>query len=438
MILNPRLPIAGVQLLAALLIYASVAAAETPAAPLESPPPAAVAPASQNSQPAPGELIAPSNQAAASNQAAPATATAPNSAAAPGDQPAPAAAKPAADTVPRVEAPMDPWIIYPDWVLTEDTVWRGEVLIEGALTLAPQATLTIMPGTVVRFRFQGTQVPLLVVQGRIVAVGTREAPILFTSNFAVPAAGDWQGIMLLGSEKKNQLEFCRIQGAQTGLEALFSSVTLKEVQVDHTENGMRFQDTLVSMEGGGASGCGVGLSFTQSEATLRNVNIERNLQGIQAKGSSLHLQEALIYGNNASLQADSSRIKFQGGSVHGNGKGIALTGCEGSVSGARLLKTGEFGLFLSASRIRVSGNQISGNGNNGLVVNDGAAAAWENSIYENAGYDLYNAGTEEFRAPGNWWGGVAPKVFDNGGRGAVRYAPVLDAQPSPSQLPVQR
>jgi len=338
--------------------------------------------------------------------------------------------KPAPEPVARAEAPLNPNLIYSDRVLSEDTLWRGEILVEGAVTVAPQATLTVEPGTVVRFRRKGAQAPLLVVQGRIVAAGTKETPVLFTSNFALPAAADWQGVMILGSEKKNILENCRIEGAQTALDALFSTVTLKNVRAERSGTGMRFQDTLVAMDAGGVSDCDTGLSFAESEATLRDISVEGNRLGMVAKRSSVYLSEAGFSGNkDAAFSGDNCRVKIQGGDLAGNGSGVTLFQCEGSVTGAKLVKNREYGMSLTASRIRVSANQISGNGNNGLLVFDGSSVAWDNAIFENAGYDLYNAGTEEFRAPGNWWGALGPKIFDNSGRGKVLYSPPLNAIP---------
>ena len=344
---------------------------------------------------------------------------------------APTLQTPPSAQLPRVEAPSSPGLVYRDRVLVEDTVWRGEVLVEGVLAVAPQATLSLEPGTVVRFRRKGAQAPLLLVQGRLVATGTKETPILFSSNFAAPAPGDWQGILLLGSEKKNQLENCRIEGAETGIDALFSSVTLKGVWAEHAGTGMRFQDTLVVMDGGGASDCDTGLHFSESEATLRGPSLIGNRQGVAAFKSSIYLFEGNLSGNKAAaFSGDNCRVKIQGGALLGNGSGATLLGCEGSVTGAKLAKNREFGLSLAASRVKVSGNVISGNGNNGMVVTDGAAVAWDNALFENAGYDLYHAGVGEFRAPANWWGGGAPKIFDNGGRGRVLYAPVLAARPA--------
>ena len=347
------------------------------------------------------------------------------------------AAQPAAvapDKPLRSEVPFTPALSYTDRVLSEDTVWRGQVLVEGAVTIAPQATLTIEPGTVVRFRQKESKAALLVVQGRIAAAGTKDAPVLFTSSFAAPLAGDWQGVMLLGSEKKNVMENCRIDGAQTGLEALFSHVTLKNVRVERSKTGMRFQDALVVMESGGAADCDTGLSFTESEATLRNLNLMGNRQGLSALRSSIYMEDGSLAVNRSAFSCDSCRVKVQGGAVLDNGRGITLFESQGAVTGAKVARNSDYGMSLTGSRIRVSGNQITGNGQTGLLVFDGASVAWGNAIHGNSGYDVYNAGKEEFRAPGNWWGGAAPKIYDNSGLGSVLSAPHLAAPPKP---PVQ-
>jgi hypothetical protein len=341
-------------------------------------------------------------------------------------------AAPPADAVRRAEAELRPGVVYGDQVLTEDTVWRGEVLVEGVLVVAPQATLTVEPGSVVRFRRRSAQAPLLVVQGRLVATGTRETPVSFTSNFTAPAAGDWQGIMLLGSEKKNVLENCRVEGAEVGVDALYSSVSLKAVRAERCGTGMRFQDALVTLDGGGALECGTGVRLADSEATLRGLSVTGSRQGLSALRSSIYLVDGNLSGNAAAgFFADSCRVKLQGCVLSGNGSGATLLSGEGSIGSSRLVKNREFGLSLAGARVKVSGNVISGNGNNGVVVADGSAAAWDNAIFGNAGYDLYHSGFDEFRAPANWWGGGQPKVYDNNGRGRVLYAPMLNARPQP-------
>ncbi|WP_224981259.1 right-handed parallel beta-helix repeat-containing protein [Geomonas agri] len=343
---------------------------------------------------------------------------------------APVVTAPAQTILLRLEAPFKPQLSYGDQVLAEDTVWRGEVLVEGAVTVASQATLTVEPGTVVRFKKSEGHNPALVVQGRIAASGTKEEPIRFTSNFATSAAGDWLGITLLGSEKKNVMENCRIDGAQTGLEALFSNLTLKGVRAERCALGMRFQDALVQMEAGGASDCDAGLVFANSEATLRGLNLIGNRVGISAQKSSIYLQDASLAMNRSALSCDNCRVKLAGGAVLDNGRGVTLLESEGSVSGMKLARNTDYGISLTGSRVRVEGNLITGNGTQGMIVFDGAAVAWGNIISGNSGHDIYNAGTEEFRAPNNFWGEIGPRIYDNGGRGKVSIVPQLKTAPN--------
>jgi hypothetical protein len=85
-------------------------------------------------------------------------------------------------------------------VIDRDTEWDCENVrvVAGTLLVAPGTALTIEPGSVVRFARGG----LLLVQrrGRLVASGTAQAPIVFTS--ALPPGerepGDWRGVVLIG------------------------------------------------------------------------------------------------------------------------------------------------------------------------------------------------------------------------------------------------
>ncbi|WP_246043899.1 right-handed parallel beta-helix repeat-containing protein [Geomonas edaphica] len=261
------------------------------------------------------------------------------------------------------------------------------------------------------------------VQGRLVASGSKEEPIRFSSLFAAPAAGDWQGIVLLGSEKNNLLENCRIEGAATGIEALFANLTLKGVRAERSATGMRFQDALVTVEGGGASDCDTGMSFIQSEATVRGVSVVGNRVGIEVRHTSIYLQDGSLAMNRSAFSCDSCRLKLAGGAVLDNGRGVTLFETEGSVTGVKLARNSDYGLSLTGSRVRVSDNVITGNGTQGMLVFDGSAVAWDNVISGNAGHDIYNAGNEEFRAPNNRWGEGGPKIYDNGGRGRVNVNP---------------
>ncbi|PRP96075.1 hypothetical protein [Enhygromyxa salina] len=89
--------------------------------------------------------------------------------------------------------------------ISEDTTWTADktyMLAPDTLVFVNGATLTIEPGTLIR----GGAGSALVIEkdARIVAEGTADAPIVFTSFDAEnPAAGDWGGLVLLGEATVN-------------------------------------------------------------------------------------------------------------------------------------------------------------------------------------------------------------------------------------------
>ena len=114
-------------------------------------------------------------------------------------------------------------------VIKSDTVWEKEVVVRGDVEIARGSTLIVMPGTVVRFvRIEANglaDIPdkenhfpraELIVRGRILAQGTRDRMILFTSAEDSPHPADWGAINLLDT-RGNILEFCEVSYANTGL-----------------------------------------------------------------------------------------------------------------------------------------------------------------------------------------------------------------------------
>jgi len=74
--------------------------------------------------------------------------------------------------------------------ITEDTTWtvgKSPYVVTGDVTVNNSVTLTVDPG--VEVRFDGNHA--LIVRGTLDAEGTASQPIVFTSNQAEPAPGDW-------------------------------------------------------------------------------------------------------------------------------------------------------------------------------------------------------------------------------------------------------
>jgi parallel beta-helix repeat protein len=186
------------------------------------------------------------------------------------------------------------------------------------------------------------------------------------------------------------------------------------------------------MTGGGARDCGVGVSLSDSEADIREANFSANRGAVAAVASSLALDGATLFGNEqAALVAEKCRVRIRGSSFTVNGSGLRLAACEGSVTSNRILKNRDYGIELVGSHLKVSSNDVSGNGKVGLRVNGGRSLAWGNVFSDNVGYDIQNAGKEEFTAIGNWWGGIGDaeipsRIFG----GPVRVTPSLRERPA--------
>ncbi len=116
--------------------------------------------------------------------------------------------------------------------LEQDTVWSGSILIDGDIYVPPGVTLTIMPGTIIKFRridekseknlfgYDSPYYPQaeIIVRGKIIAQGTKKDPIVFTSAERDAGAADWGAINLLGS-KGNIIEYVKVLCAYNGIHA---------------------------------------------------------------------------------------------------------------------------------------------------------------------------------------------------------------------------
>jgi len=338
-----------------------------------------------------------------------------------------------------------PGFSYHNELLTEDTEWFGEVVVNGVLTIAPQATLTIAPGTMIRFHSpasEKTGLPVLIVQGRIVATGSADKPIVFRSDLPDVKFGNWQGIVLLASERKNLMENCRVDGAETGLTASFSSIVMKNSYFKNCRTGLRFQDCLVQISGGGAAKCELGLNLHDSEADISGTEFSGNRIGIALRRTSFYLSRSVISDNELeAVSAEESKLILQGNLFSKNGRGITLSSCEGLLAHNIINKNMNYGISLSASRVKVNANDITQNSGIGIRVTDGKSITWGNSITANGRYDLYNAGAEGYMAIGNWWGDskaadVAGRIYDKANdpsAGWVSYIPILQRKPRISE-----
>ena len=85
--------------------------------------------------------------------------------------------------------------------INADETWSGNILVTRSITVSKGATLTILPGTVVKFKhYRGYKDPdarlSIFVVGTIKAIGASGQQIWFTSDAEPPINGDWNGIYM--------------------------------------------------------------------------------------------------------------------------------------------------------------------------------------------------------------------------------------------------
>lgn len=332
-----------------------------------------------------------------------------------------------------------PTAVYDGAVLTEDVTWRGSILVKGFVVVAPQATLRIDPGTVVRFAATADQqLPNLVIQGRLHAAGTSERPIVLTSDRSRPARGSWGGIVLLSTEKRNLLERCRIEYAETGIDLRFSTITLNAVSIVQTQTALLSHDGVVKMTGSIVSDSETGIEIYSSELDGKDTTVASCQRGCVLNKSAVVLASPKIMNNQLTgLEADECRIKITGGEFSGNTLGARIKGGEGQIVMSRFLRNRQTALHLIGSGIKIQRCLFAENSQDALRTEDGMALLLNNAFSSNGGFNLYNAGREVVSARQNWWGTtdqllIGQKIYDEArdkNTGTVHIFPWLNEKP---------
>ena len=126
--------------------------------------------------------------------------------------------------------------------INTNTTWTADNIytIDGILVVEG-ATLTIEPGTVIKFT-ENSELDVGYSQSgsAIIANGTVDNPIIFTSAAATPSAGDWYGIWLYsGTSGVTSFRYCTIQYAG-GYSENSGSVNLEDCKIIFENNTVKY------------------------------------------------------------------------------------------------------------------------------------------------------------------------------------------------------
>lgn len=283
--------------------------------------------------------------------------------------------------------------------LEKDTTWQGTVLINGDIDVAPGVTLTILPGTTVKFKridetsdqnMYGVDTPYypqaeLIVRGRLIARGSKERTIVFTSAEIDARPADWGAINLLGGEG-NVIEHCKVLFAYNGVHGHGAQAT-----ISHSEFAKN----------------GVAISCKKEEET----------PGVP------------WFGKMSDMTITHNRFL--------NNKGaIGFRNSKAVVSHNLIEDNKFFGIFPKDEvQAEISHNEITANKKGIYLFQAQGLTITNNNIYDNIDYDVAVAEAQDFDvdARRNWFGSTDPakideRIFDkkdDAEMGSILIEPIL-------------
>ena len=257
--------------------------------------------------------------------------------------------------------------------LWQDTLWSGDIVVDGMLTVAPEATLEIRPGTTIRFTFidsnnDGIGEHELFIQGRLLAQGTVDSPITFTA-FDRLEPGSWGAINMMVSNDGNMLSHCIIEYAYRGFHAHFSSAHISDSTFTHNMRGLQFQESSVSIARSKIVSNFNGIQFRDSEVSIVDSAISSNMWGVRCLLSKVDISQTSIRNNGVNgVNIRDSEFTLIDNEIAANRRGVYLQRSRGNVAGNRIFDNSEHGIFLEDSIVEIFQNLIENNIRSGIKI----------------------------------------------------------------------
>ncbi len=172
---------------------------------------------------------------------------------------------------------------------TETTTWYNfgaPYYLNSNITIENGDTLTVEPGTEFKFVSQS----YIEVQGTLIADGTPESHIVFTSASASPSPGDWKFIYFNNAEPNSRLDYCDISYGGNSQGNLYfhngpNEVTVSNSTISHSHSaGVRLNDHYTTASCPTFSNCdisdnasyGIDCSSSSSYPYIENCSFDNN------------------------------------------------------------------------------------------------------------------------------------------------------------------
>lgn len=282
--------------------------------------------------------------------------------------------------------------------MAENEIWRGDVLLTGDVEIPQGVTLTIEPGTTIRFTAQSddqhgkeeyspadpstihaTMISILVF-GMLDAQGTPEQAIVFTSDSKEPGQMDWQSIIVEGS----------------------GTVVLNHVTMEHGYFGLQLNSPLVHV--------------SVSQSTFRDVTT----CAICAEGTH-RIDEPVIISDSQFIRCGREAIDtyrdqniiVQHNVFSENYVGIMSVGSSITIEGNLFINNSRGIGVVEGGTPRITGNEFTQNRGAAIFVADAFPTVANNNIHDNTFNFQMEGESRDIVAADNWWGSTDSTVIED-------------------------
>ena len=283
---------------------------------------------------------------------------------------------------------------YVEGTIDKDTVWTlldSPFVVCQNVTIMEGVTLTIEQGVEVRF---GGGPFTIIVNGRLIAKGTMEKPIKFTSNKEGPEAGDWAALFFNGTgQPASILEHCVLEYGTNSIIVNGGTVIVKASVIQfNSENGIKVLGGSVTVEQSIMQNNTASIIIQSGNAVIQNNNITFNVDGVILAGN-LSTSYINITCNNI-LSNENSGIFLR---MDYSGDGISIR--ENTIS------SNSYGIYVSTNASTfITRNHIYNN-SIGVFYEQGKEHTIRfNNIYGNSKFGVDASPDASVNATQNFWG----------------------------------
>ena len=261
--------------------------------------------------------------------------------------------------------------------IVESQTWSGHVLVTGDVSIQPAATLIIEPGTLIEFEllrdtsvsgWWTSRAELIVAGGNLIANGTADNPIVFTTSSPDSRApedypGDWLGLRL--DDGNMELSHFEIHYAMYGI--VFN------------DNDNRFSEITVSD----------GLIRRSNRAGVWLSGEGENVQPITLSKLVIEDSEQLDSRNwGHAIYAEGPAILNEIEAVRSERHGIAIADTNVEMSNSIVSGSGEHGFWVWQGSIQLEDCFITGNETHGMYAGRSFVSIVDSEVTNNGGWGL--------------------------------------------------